>query len=216
MNNASDKYWDTRNALTTGDRSGASTYYNQYSGTRPVQGVSGLAAEISTVNWGSGSTFTALGGNKQNITPGMLFAGDYDIDNSTENMGRSFPSRPEGIRFDYKFAQIGDESFGAYAVVEHRAADGTVTELGRAEIDAQSAGTPSDSFKDATLRFDYANRRLNATHIKIAFISSTADTPNVNAVKGSAGANKGYHDSKYVGNVLTVDNVELIYTQIKD
>ncbi len=212
----STKYWDTRNALTTGDRSGTANYYCQYSGTRSTQGASGLAAEISTVNWGSGSTFTALGGNKKHITPGMLFIGDYDIDNRTENMGRSFPSRPEGVRFDYKFAPINGESFDAYAVVEHRAADGTVTELGIARVDAQTAKGAAGDFRNITLKFDYTERMLKATHIKIAFVSSTSESPSVNAIKGSEGMFQGYKDSKYIGNVLTVDNVELIYTEIKN
>lgn len=215
-NNPSSKYWDTRNALTTSDKSGVANYYCQYSGTRSAQGASGLAAEISTVNWGEGSTFTVWGGAKKNITPGMLFIGDYDLGNRTENMGRQFQSRPEGVKFDYKFAQINGESFDAYAVVEHRAADGTVTELARAKIDSDAAKTPVGDFKNVTLKFDYADRRLKATHITIAFVSSTSDSPSVNSVQGSAGAFQGYKDSKYIGNVLTVDNVELIYTEIKN
>ncbi len=216
-NDPSSKYWDTRNALTTSDRSGTANYYCQYSGTRSAQGVSGLAAEISTVNWGSGSTFPfGAAGVKKNITPGMLFIGDYDLAGRTENMGRRFPSRPEGMKFAYKFAQINGESFDAYAIVEHRAADGSVTELGRAQVDADVAKTPAGDFKTVTLKFDYDNRRLKATHIKIAFVSSSSANPAVNPVKGSQGMFQGYKDSKYIGNVLTVDNVELIYTEIKD
>lgn len=213
----STKYWDTRNALTTSDKDGYSTYYRLYSGTRSAQGVNGLAAEISTVNWGSGSTFVSGSGYiTKNKTAGMLFTGDYDIGNRTENMGRQFPSRPEGMRFYYKFAQINGESFDAYAIVEHRAADGAVTELGRAKIDADAAKAPVNDFRSVTLRFDYTNRTLKATHITIAFVSSTAETPAVAQVWGSASAFNGYYDSKYIGNVLTVDNVELIYTEIKD
>lgn len=213
-NNPATKYWDTRNPLTTSDKSGTSTYYNQYSGTRSVQGPTGLAAEISTVNWGSGSTFTDLGGKKKNITPGMLFIGDYDLSARTENMGRQFPSRPEGVRFDYKFAQIGEEPFDVWAIVEHRADDGTVTELARAHIDPETARTPMDDFTSSTIKFKYSNKRLRATHISIAFMSSSSDNPNAIPVKGSQGAFKAYADSKYIGNVLTVDNVELIYTKL--
>ena len=146
----------------------------------------------------------------------MLFIGDYDLAGRTENMGRQFPSRPEGMKFAYKFAQINGESFDAYAIVEHRAADGTVTELGRAQVDTDVAKTPAGDFKTVTLKFDYDNRRLKTTHIKIAFVSSSSASPSVNPVKGSASAFQGYKDSKYIGNVLTVDNVELIYTEIKD
>ena len=39
----------------------------------------------------------------------------------------------------------------------------------------------------------------------------TADNPSVEGVQGSLGAFDGYSDSRYVGNVLTIDNVRLIY-----
>lgn len=45
----------------------------------------------------------------------------------------------------------------------------------------------------------------------IVFRSSTAEDPSVEGVQGSLGALNGYSDSRYVGNVLTIDNVRLIY-----
>ena len=45
----------------------------------------------------------------------------------------------------------------------------------------------------------------------IVFISSTASVPALDVVKGSVGELSGNTDSRFVGNVLTVDEVELIY-----
>ena len=47
--------------------------------------------------------------------------------------------------------------------------------------------------------------------VYIVFRSSTAEDPSVEGVQGSLGALNGYSDSRYVGNVLTIDNVRLIY-----
>lgn len=215
-NNRKEKFWDTRNALTTGDRNSYSTYYRQYSGTRSISGDSGLAAEISTVNWGSGSTFVAGGGHiTQNITPGILFTGEYDVSGKVENYGRSFGSRPTGIKFDYKYQPMSGEKFDAYVVVENRDGD-VVTELGRGHIDQELAGQIVSSFTNTTVKIKYTDRTKKATHITVVFLSSTAEKPAVAQIWGEAGAFNGYYDSKYIGSVLTVDNVQLVYDYIEE
>ncbi len=45
----------------------------------------------------------------------------------------------------------------------------------------------------------------------IVFVSSTSDNPQVKNVKGDKGAFGGYADGRRIGNVLTVDDIELIY-----
>ncbi|MDE7134299.1 MAG: hypothetical protein K2N86_03365, partial [Rikenellaceae bacterium] len=81
-------------------------------------------------------------------------------------------------------------------------------------IDPETARTPMDDFTRGTIKFKYSNKLLSATHISLDFMSSSSDNPNAIPVKGSQGAFKAYADSKYIGNVLTVDNVELIYTKL--
>ncbi len=213
------QYWFTRNALTTSQRDGQSMYYTSYSGTVPVSGVSGQAAEISTIGWGNGNTFTntMTGVVIKNKTAGMLFLGkgySYTLDGDTfssENcdLGIDFNSRPSDITFQYKFAGIENESFKAYAVVENRES-GTAIELGRAELESNAAKT---SFTSATLNFTYDtnNLKLKPTHLTVVFLSSSSESPAVTNIKGSNNAFEGYSDSKYVGSVLTVDDIQLGY-----
>jgi hypothetical protein len=92
-------------------------------------------------------------------------------------------------------------------VVENR--DGSnVTELGRGEL---VSGTEVTSWKSTTIDITYTNTKLKATHAYIVFLSSNASSPSVNPVKGDAGATKNYWDSRYIGNKLTVDNIQFNY-----
>ena len=203
-------YWGTRNPLTTSQRSGVSCYYTSFSGTiEDKAGHTGSAAEISTLGWGEGNTFTntMTGVFIYNKTAGMLFMGDYDLSAKKEILGRPFSSRPDYLDFWYKFTGIKGEAYKAYIVVENRDG-GIITELGRAEL---TGNDNVSEFKKAHLKINYTNTALKATHMYIAFISSTAEDPQVTNKIGSKGAFDGYSDAKYIGNVLTIDDVELIY-----
>lgn len=204
----SSSWWDTRNNLTTSQRTGVSCYYTSYSGTVPVEGKNGgKAAEISTVGWGQGNTFTGLGGIINNKDAGMLFIGSHQYKNKeTINYGHSFGSRPTKLKFDYKFKSINSERFKAYIVLENR--DNGIVELGRGEL---ISNADKNDFEEAAVSIKYTNTNLKATHMYIVFISSIENSPSVNASKGGLGGFDGYSDTRYVGNVLTVDNVELIY-----
>ena len=145
----------------------------------------------------------------------MLFMGEYsysganswDISKETITYGQPFTSRPKSFSFNYKFASYNGESFKAYAVIENRDG-GTVTELARGEF--ESAEDVS-GFTPMTVNLNYTNRLLKATHAYVVFISSTATNPSGRGVKGSITTFYGYADSKYIGNVLTVDDIMLNY-----
>ena len=204
--------WATRNALTTGQTSGTTCYYTSFSGTIPVDGVQGKAAEISTLGYGEGTAYAHTGSGKTGApnkkAVGMLFNGSYE--NETEIYGIPFSSRPSELSFQYKFAPVNNESFIAYIVVEHRE-NNQVTELGRGEI---VSGDAQNSFTDPIIvPITYTNNQLKATHIYTVFKSSTTEDDNVTvlSVQGKKNALNGYSDSKYVGSVLTVDNIMLNY-----
>ena len=204
-------YWATRNDLTTSQRSGASCYYTSYSGTlKTTNSHSGAsAAEISTLNWGEGSTFVEGAGYAlKNQTAGMLFIGSYTLNaEQPETYGRPFKSRPDYLEFYYKFAPLNSEYFKAYIVVENRDG-GKVTELGRAEL---TGNETVENYTLARIPIAYSDKTLKATDMYIVFISSTAKEPTVQKVWGEVDMWRGYSDSRYVGNVLTVDDINLIY-----
>lgn len=204
-------WWDTRNNLTTSQRSGVSCYYTSYSGTVGTSDShSGdKAAEISTLGWGEGNTFTEFGGIIKNKSAGMLFIGSHSYTNGTEvfDYGHRFESRPTRLSFWYKFTPINGEACRAYVVLENRE-NGTTTELGRGEW---IWNTQQNEYAHALVDINYTNTNLKATHMYVAFLSSSASSPEVDKNKGSLGALDGYSDSRYVGNRLTIDDVELIY-----
>ena len=210
-NEGGSSWWATRNALTTSQRSGVSCYYTSYSGTVPVDnGYEGKAAEISTLGWKEGNTFTELGGKSGTHSAGMLFLGSHSATSNgveTIDYGHDFNVRPNAFEFYYKFKSLNSESFEAYIVVENRE-NGTVMQLGSGRI---MSNQDQASFAPVRVNVHYTNTSLKATHMYIVFRSSTADNPSVEGVQGSLGALNGYSDSRYVGNVLTIDNVRLIY-----
>ena len=210
-NEGGSSWWATRNALTTSQRSGVSCYYTSYSGTIPVDnGYEGKAAEISTLGWKEGNTFTELGGKSGTHSAGMLFLGSHSATSNgveTIDYGHEFNVRPNAFEFYYKFKSLNSESFEAYIVVENRE-NGTVMQLGSGRI---MSNQDQASFVPVRVNVHYTNTSLKATHMYIVFRSSTADNPSVEGVQGSLGAFDGYSDSRYVGNVLTIDNVRLIY-----
>lgn len=204
-------WWDTRNNLTTSQRSGVSCYYTSYSGTvGTTDSHSGdKAAEISTIGWGEGNTFTGTmtGVVIKNKSAGMLFIGQHTYNGSeTFDYGHAFKARPTRFSFWYKFAPVNGEACRAYVVVENRE-NGTV-ELGRGEW---IWTTQQDSYAQGSVEINYTNTTLKATHMYVVFLSTTAGSPSVEMDKGSQGALDGYSDSRYVGNRLTIDDVELIY-----
>ena len=210
-NEGGSSWWATRNALTTSQRSGVSCYYTSYSGTVPVDnGYEGKAAEISTLGWKEGNTFTELGGKSGTHSAGMLFLGSHSATSNgveTIDYGHDFNVRPNAFEFYYKFKSLNSESFEAYIVVENRE-NGTVMQLGSGRI---MSNQDQASFVPVRVNVHYTNTSLKATHMYIVFRSSTAEDPSVEGVQGSLGALNGYSDSRYVGNVLTIDNVRLIY-----
>lgn len=219
----SSAWWSTRNAMTTFQRSGTSYYYTSFPATCEVSpGHSGnKAAEISTVGYGIDNWWTSASNATypaQYVTPGMLFIGDYNYspkanddrgDEGTEVFGRPFDVRPDKLSFWYKFKPYNSESFKAYIVLENR--DNGTVEVGRGELSSEYTGKAQSEFTKATVDITYSNKYLKATHIYIVFLSSTAETPTTDRVQGSKGTFNGNSDSRYIGNVLTVDDIELIY-----
>lgn len=205
--------WATRNNLTNSQRSGTTCYYTSYSGTIPTDdGYVGKAAEISTLGWGAGNTYlnTMTGVVIKNKDAGMLYIGSHSYNSGKEsfNYGYPFTARPSKMSFMYKFKSINSESFKAYIVVENRDESGNVIELGRGEM---VSNKDFASYTSASVNIQYDRTDLLATHMYIVFVSSTADSPSVDLATGSYNTLKGFSDSRYVGNVLTIDNVELIY-----
>lgn len=200
-------FWSTSNIETTSANPDKGTaYYIQYSGVRKEDN----AAELSTVAWGEGSTFTEISWMNiiKNITPGSLFAASYVDGQLVE--GHPISSRPAKLKFNYKYKPYKSDKFTVTVILENNT-EGIIVEKTVQVSDSKDSFT-SYEVDFSSYMSDETKNKIKAERIKIYFRSGINNTKKaVQDVKGSDGALKGYADSKRVGSVLTIDNVELIY-----
>ena len=113
-------------------------------------------------------------------------------------------SRPSAISFDYKYAPYNSDQM----VIEARIFDANNQEIAYAQFSS------SDAVSEMTgkeLDFVYDNTTSKAAKITVTVKSgSNADKAFVKHIEGSYNA-AGYVRDKFVGSVLTFDNVNLIY-----
>lgn len=203
-------FWATSNTETTSANTDMGTaYYIQYSGVQWKN----RAAELTTVAWGYGSTFTysnlfghvSIGGIIKNVTPGSLFAASYVNGSLIE--GHPISSRPSKLKFEYKYAPYKSDQFSVKVVLESESGEIIIEKTERI------SGT-KDSFTPYIIDFgsyvdDATKNTIKAGKIKIHFESGINNE--VYGVHGSVSNIKGNIDSKRIGSVLTIDDVELIY-----
>lgn len=220
---ASLRWWDTCNDKTTPDPGGSSVWdYRSASGVVPTldekntasyhlrtyngnaalitEGHTGNAAEIATVGWGSGNTWISEGATPSYKTAGTLYIGTYG---EPINYGKTFTSRPSGIKFWYKYYSYNNETTTPYVKVY-----GDNHELiGEGSILIDSS---NNTFKEEYISIDYYSSK-KAKEMTIVFSSTDSENPATEAVQGNEGAMSGYLDSRHIGSILTVDDIELIY-----
>ena len=223
-----EKWWSTLNDMTTLERSGvASWYYCAYPGTMPTnasnlhtaawhwnkygktsltEGSHGgnTAMEIATVGYGS-NNWSAVSQNTEYRSAGQLFIGSFDRSSQKQTLGHAFECRPEQVDFYYKFYSYNKETTQAYAIVY----DASQQEIGKGVLKITE---PVNEYQKGSIRIEYSNETVRAASIVIMFQSTDAAQPATQTLQGSKGAwNAGYGDSRHIGSILTVDDVELIY-----
>lgn len=233
---ASNKAWGTRNTLTMdgvedGTSSGTTnqrTAYRWNSCTIPTtDAVEGNAAEIRTM----AMSRVALGGTDvgsglfwatkaveeavkedYRVYAGTLYTGTADVTATSETpdkYGISHQSRPESLKFSYKYAPYNGDNCKVYAVLYN--ASGEVI----ASTDEFTTASTVNSYTELTLNFKYTVTTSKAASLFVMFQSGVNEGINekweyVKAVEGSYSANPWSLDS-FVGSVLKIDNVTLNY-----
>ncbi|MDE7073853.1 MAG: PCMD domain-containing protein [Odoribacter sp.] len=222
-----DTWWNTRNRTTTQSSDGvASWFYAAYPGTVPTAksgwtatehlnsyGGTNLssrayagnsAMEIATVGWGK-NNWSAASKTAANKTAGALYIGDYDLATHTESFGHAFASRPVSIQFYYRFYSYNNETTKAYAELK----DETGEVIGYGEFRITNS---TDVYQKGIIEIIYYSQVKRISTFTIVFLSTDSESPATSAIQGSEGAiGKGYGDSRHIGSVLTVDEVELVY-----
>lgn len=159
----------------------------------------GKAAMIYSVNVGDWLTSTASVGDR---VAGELFIGTADDRGNHSSDGHDFGSRPDILRFHFKYQSVNSETF--YVKVELRSGSNVIASAERSDIGQTSSWTPMD------MPLVYADEMQKATSIYIIFKSTTAEKPevigNYNLVIRDGKSEKGNF-----GSILYVDDLELIY-----
>ena len=66
------------------------------------------------------------------------------------------------------------------------------------------------SYVQARIDIEYTSLS-KAVRMTVVFPSTDSSSPSTKAVQGSYSALAGYLDSRHIGSILTVDDIELIY-----
>ena len=183
--------WETNNNITAAKYSDTySALYKSYPAVSPVSKNGGYAASITSVGFGAGSKYYNTGGvNVDNRAAGKLY------------ISKSLNSRPRKISFVSEFDNSVSNSEKWQIKVELKAGNETIA----------SVIKEFSSAVNEPIELEYINMTAKPDSIYIEFISSTADSPALKGITGSISAWEGYVDSKYIGNTLIIDDVELIY-----
>lgn len=183
--------WETNNNVTAAKYSGTySALYKSYPAVSPISKNGGYAASITSVGYGAGSKYYNTGGvDVDDRDAGKLY------------ISKSLNSRPRKISFVSEFDNSISNSEQWQIKVELKAGSETIA----------SVKKEFSSAVNEPIELEYINMTTKPDFIYIEFISSTSDSPALKGITGSISAWKGYVDSKYIGNTLIIDDVELIY-----
>ena len=207
---------DTLNEYTTSDGGENRNYSNFFgnkswtryvanSGTiRTAEHRSGAySALIRTVGWGSGSTAVNSKSACQNVTIGELYLGEYQSGGAA-SYGVACDSRPDSLRFYYKYYRQNSDSFVAEIRVYNED-----TEIGSGIAGSNVTSAARDSWSDAIdIPIVYAVDNLRATSISVVFKSGrSTSTDDMMIWPGFSNLTTG----EYVGSQLYIDDVSLIY-----
>lgn len=168
--------------------------------------VSNMATSSTDGNGIGGSLGSLIGGVTQTMASaaGEIFIGTADAAGNHSSEGCAFGSRPDKLRFSYKYASKNSEKY--LVTVWLKDAEGNIVAEGQME------GGDASSWSTAELTLQY-DETLNVrpTTIYISFRAASCADADVyhdrNVTIEMAGSNFKGH----LGSIFKVDNVELIY-----
>lgn len=208
--------WNTLNQLTTSEGGTNIGWFNwngcRYSansGTIQTNDVNSenFAALIRTVGWGGGNAAAAISGmgTCENVTPGELYLGTYNVENHKPEYGYAFTSRPMAVQFMYKYIP---KNSADWFVVTVEVKDDTGSVIAAKTVTKTGAVA---AYTQEVVRLEY-NAIKKAATLSIVFKSSGNEScweANTNNLTPPPARNLS--DGEYLGSQLYIDDVELIY-----
>ena len=228
--NGGNPFWDTNNDFTTRHRhnDNANIYhYNGFHAVSSVQGRNGFAAELRSTANGRGNMIGTI--HDFNKVAGKLFTGTANVsmgtsgffgdangskDTYTEEKNASFNSRPTALTFYYKYAPYNSDAWSVH--IELLDENKNIIVQG----DKTSSETKND-WTQETVPLNYAEGTTYAKckYIYVIFKSTINEGANMPyreitqtfyvLENGSLSAHT--YEPAYVGSVLTIDDISLVY-----
>lgn len=206
---ASDKWWAV-NSLTRIPSGSVATGYQDFKSYPSVAltssgAYSGNSAMVATIFIGSAASRLAAG----SAALGELFIGTANDEQGDSwaktSEGHSFGSRPASLAFQHKFTRGG--SVKPFEVsLQVLAADGSVIGTG-----ALSRSDAAGSWTKLTVPVTYTVTDKKAGSIRMSFKSSSDGGENYQALTGTEVNTLSGDHTIHVGNILYLDNIELLY-----
>lgn len=232
-----DCHWDTSNLFTTRHRNNGTVFWvptiAHYNGFHSVSYIpnshSGkLAAEIRSTANGRGNT-TGVDAKDYNKVAGELFTGTTnvtmgtsggvgDADGSKDTYERikdaSFNNRPTALTFWYKYVPYTSDTWKVHIELLD---EGKNVIIQKDYISSEA----KEDWTEAVVDLDYVGETLysKCKYIYVIFSSTTnagADMPYQKItqtfyIQNGSGLSEMSFDDAYVGSVLTVDDISLVY-----
>ena len=192
----SSRWWDSNNSETTpGDRTPTGATYKSFPMVSYVSGRTGeKAAQLMVIAISN----TATSGTAPSPTVGFgrIFTGVYGGE-----QGRSFPSRPDKMKFWYKYSPNDSDIFKVYVSI--KSGD---TVIGEGTFTSSESKA---NWTDLSVDITYSRADLKADGIYIEFVSGSDSDKWDYDQSITYGGNKTA--KVHGGSTLTIDDIELIY-----
>ena len=200
------QWWDTNNSLTakswgTVDPDPANWFSKQTYKSFPmvsyVSGRNGFAAQMMLIAVSSSATATTA--PSAIVGFGKIFTGVYE-----GKQGRTFPSRPDILKFWYKYESVNSDNFTVYISMKNGD-----TVIGEGTFTSSESKT---EWVECAVDITYSRTDLVADTIYIEFVSAS-DTEKWKYAKNIDDIVYGGDKKADVhrGSILTIDDLELIY-----
>lgn len=191
----------------------AVSYSNDsYSGSKSAQMAGVYVCNMATnLTAGDGESYGGMLGSALSNMPlesyqcaGEIFIGTANNGGGHASEGHAFYSRPQKLRFRYKYSSYNSEQFQVKAWVKNEA--GQIIASGQTD-----SGPASSSWAEYVLPLTYAKFDSKAASIFISFRSASCKDDEIGYDLGSSLEMGGTSYKGHIGSVLKIDNLELIY-----
>ena len=197
-----DPWWacNSRATMPDGHTGWTSTWCKNFPSSGYVKDAFGgaKAALVFSVNVGSGNTDASAAAS---TTEGELWIGTADDSGNRTSEGHSFTSRPDRLRFHYKYAPHNKEKFYVYSWIKD--SEGNI--IASTE---ETSGPAADEWTMHSMTYNYSTLDKKAASIFILFRSCNGD--------GSVSTKKSFELGEetvtaHAGSMFKIDDIELIY-----